>query len=397
MLTRIGEVQAQQGNYDKALSYFERCLVLCREIGNRRQEVELLTQIGKVQLTCNNLESTLFALLQALPIAHSLLDDQLSGQVHALLYVVYKRKGQFEQALFHHEHYHKLSKKIRQDRTREYLSLFKMNYKAKLQAEAERRRQAESDLQQTTQRLKHETAEHQRVVADLDSYTYMVAHDLKAPIAVIMGYAQLLLQDLALEEISNQAQWLKAVEDACNKMNQITDELLTMAKVNTQDLDLEIVDMERIVLETQKQLKPIIEQKNGVIRTATDIPDAMGYAPWVEQVWANYLTNALKYGGSPPMITIGATPQGDMIRYWVKDNGDGMDAEFQKDAFTAFKRSKTHRHIQGIGVGLSIVKRIIEKLGGQVAVESANIKGQGSTFSFTLPIVKEHIHVPDPA
>jgi signal transduction histidine kinase len=99
-------------------------------------------------------------------------------------------------------------------------------------------------------------------------------------------------------------------------------------------------------------------------------------------VWVNYVSNALKYGGRPPRVELGATPQDGVVRFWVRDNGAGLTAEDQERLFTEFTRLHQVR-AEGYGLGLSIVRRIIEKLGGDVGVESE--VGKGSTFYFTLP------------
>ncbi|MBC7869758.1 MAG: sensor histidine kinase, partial [Chitinophagaceae bacterium] len=112
-------------------------------------------------------------------------------------------------------------------------------------------------------------------------------------------------------------------------------------------------------------------------------PLAAGYAPWVEEVWTNYLSNALKYGGKPPSIELGADEQPDgMVRFWVRDNGNGLTPEEQTRVFTPFTRLNQVK-VEGHGLGLSVVQRIVDKLGGQVGLESS--VGQGSIFSFTLP------------
>jgi signal transduction histidine kinase len=111
-------------------------------------------------------------------------------------------------------------------------------------------------------------------------------------------------------------------------------------------------------------------------------PVALGHGPWVEEVWVNYLSNALKYGGQPPRVELGATEQTDgTVRFWVRDNGPGLTAEEQTRLFRLFTRLDRVR-AKGHGLGLSIAQRIVEKLGGQVGVESEI--GQGSVFSFTL-------------
>jgi signal transduction histidine kinase len=121
----------------------------------------------------------------------------------------------------------------------------------------------------------------------------------------------------------------------------------------------------------------------------------MGYAPWVEEVWVNYLSNAIKYGGKPPQVELSATlfstscasggeMRENMVYFWVRDNGDGLTPDDQARLFTPFTRLDQIR-ARGHGLGLSIVRRIVEKLGGQVGVQSTGEPGQGSTFFFTLP------------
>ena len=112
----------------------------------------------------------------------------------------------------------------------------------------------------------------------------------------------------------------------------------------------------------------------------------MGHQPWVEEIWVNYLSNAIKYGGRPPKVELGAMVLSNgMVRYWVRDNGPGISPEDQKRLFVPFTKLK-QVNTKGHGLGLSIVQRIAAKLGGQVGVESK--VGAGSLFWFTLPIAE---------
>jgi len=115
-------------------------------------------------------------------------------------------------------------------------------------------------------------------------------------------------------------------------------------------------------------------------------PDGLiSYAPWIEEVWSNYLSNALKYGGKPPRIEFGFTPLPDQrMRYWVRDNGQGLKDSENQALFTEFARLGRHAATEGHGLGLSIVQRIVSRLGGAVGVESK--PGEGSTFYFVLPL-----------
>ncbi|MEJ2751008.1 MAG: HAMP domain-containing sensor histidine kinase, partial [Anaerolineae bacterium] len=116
-----------------------------------------------------------------------------------------------------------------------------------------------------------------------------------------------------------------------------------------------------------------------------DWPLALGYTPWVEEVMVNYVSNALKYGGRPPYVELGATRQPDnRVRFWVRDNGLGLTPEQQAKLFTEFERLGQTR-ANGHGLGLSIVRRIVEKMDGDYGVESTAVPGEGCTFYFTLP------------
>ncbi len=147
------------------------------------------------------------------------------------------------------------------------------------------------------------------------------------------------------------------------------------------------LDMFSIVEEAQKRLVYMSKQSRAEFILPYHWPIALGYAPWIEEVWANYLSNAMKYGGRPPRIELGSTIQEDgMIRFWVKDNGAGILPDDQSNLFTPFTQLGQVR-AEGSGLGLSIVRRIIDKCEGQVGLESE--VDVGSTFWFALPAASE--------
>jgi two-component system sensor histidine kinase/response regulator len=149
------------------------------------------------------------------------------------------------------------------------------------------------------------------------------------------------------------------------------------------EVQAELLDMGTVVAEVRQRLAQLIEEHQAETILPDAWPVALGYGPWVEEVWANYLSNAIKYGGPSPRVELGATAQPDgMIRFWVRDNGPGLTRDEQARLFKSFTQRRQVR-ISGHGFGLSIVRRIVEKLGGQVGVESK--VGEGSVFYFTLP------------
>jgi PAS domain S-box-containing protein len=230
--------------------------------------------------------------------------------------------------------------------------------------------------------LRQQTQELQKSNQELDAFAHTVAHDLKGPVGLIVGFAQTLEESLA--EIPHQelVQYLRTIARSGRKMNNIIKELLLMATVRKAQVDLEHVDTAGILSETTDRLAYRIEEYHAEIILPENWPVAMGYAPWLEEVWVNYIDNAIKYGGQPPRIELGAATQPDgSVRFWVRDNGPGITPEDQTRLFKPFTQIWAVR-AQGHGLGLSIVQRIVEKLGGQVGVES--LVGQGSTFFFTL-------------
>jgi len=231
--------------------------------------------------------------------------------------------------------------------------------------------------------LQQEIIRRDELIAELDAYAHTVAHDLKNPLTILIGFSSLLekhFAEMSEEELRHN---LQTIGQNGRKMHNIIDELLLVASVREiTDIEMQPLDMAHWVAEAQKRLAHMMEEHEPVIILPATWPVALGYGPWVEEVWANYLSNAIKYGGRPPRIECGATVQpDDVIRFWVRDNGPGLTPEEQARLFTPFER--LHQvHAEGHGLGLSIVRRIVEKLGGQVGVESE--VGRGSVFSFTL-------------
>jgi signal transduction histidine kinase len=221
---------------------------------------------------------------------------------------------------------------------------------------------------------------------DLDAFAHTVAHNLKAPLTHIILAADLL--DLNKASISADcSHYVGTIVNYGRKMTEIIDDLLLLAEVRArEDLLLLPLDMARLVNDVELRLKSLVTQYNGriIVTDADRWPRVIGYAPWLEEVWTNYITNGLKYGGRPPRLEIGATNLSNgMARFWVRDNGDGITPEDQQSLFQPFSRLKGPG-FEGHGLGLSIVRRIIEKLGGEVQIESD--LGAGSEFSFTLPL-----------
>jgi signal transduction histidine kinase len=236
-------------------------------------------------------------------------------------------------------------------------------------------------------------SEKDQLIQDLNSFAQTVAHDLKNPLTTILGFATMLSDHHAKIPPEQQKEALQTIVKTSLKMNNIIQELLLLAAVRQSELRTGPIQMGNIISASRQRLTGMIADAGAeiLIPEAASWPKVIGYASWIEEVWINYISNALKYGGNPARIELGADSNycksssgRHMARFWVKDNGKGIAPEEQSQLFTQFTRFDQVR-AEGHGLGLAIVARVIEKLGGEVGVESQ--PGKGSLFYFTLPMV----------
>lgn len=238
-------------------------------------------------------------------------------------------------------------------------------------------------LRDVTERKEAEQNQ-KRLIQELDAFAHTVAHDLKEPLTGVIGTASFLCDlDDSMLSPEKRKEMLQLVMQSGQKMKNIIEELLLLAQMRNIEVEVHSMEMGRVVKEAQKRLIHVIRERKAKIIIPAVWPEATGYEPWIEEVWVNYLSNALKYGGDPPFIEVGADyPHDGMVRFWMTDNGPGLTPEDQAKVFREFTQISSIR-ARGQGLGLSIVQRIVKKFGGQVGVESK--LGEGSTFSFTLP------------
>ena len=245
-----------------------------------------------------------------------------------------------------------------------------------------RRRLERAALHRANADLYDANAELQARNDELDAFAHTVAHDLKNSIQGVLGWAEILRDegpDLAADELRQIA---GEVVTSAGKMGTIVHELLLLAGVRQAAVEILPVAMGAVVEEAMARVRPAHPLAPA---RPPDWPVALGHAPWVEEIWANYLGNAAKYGG--PAVTLGAeTTATGQARFWVHDDGPGLTPEAQASLFVPFSRVGTGG-VEGHGLGLSIVRRITERLGGTCGVESS--PETGTRFWFALPCASE--------
>lgn len=240
-------------------------------------------------------------------------------------------------------------------------------------------------LQSLQGELRHHAEELEQRNQELEMFSRAVAHDLKSPLNGIIGFGRFLSSlsagDSLTEENCEDIQWIM---HSAEKMVDIIDALLMLAKVGSHlqaDIVPEPLDMDSLVANVEERLALELRDSQAQLEKPPQWPCVSAYAPWIEEVWSNYISNAIKYGGEPPQVQLGANSEGDQVRFWVRDNGAGLSREQRARLFTPFTR--LHEKGEGHGLGLTIVKRIIEKQGGRVGVEA--VPQGGSEFYFCLP------------
>lgn len=230
---------------------------------------------------------------------------------------------------------------------------------------------------------KHQETEREQLIQDLRAFGHTVAHDLKNPVNIVLNSAAI-VQQITPPDAESQ-RFIGHIVEKGRTMHRIINALLLLGGVRDAEIEPEALEMPSLLQRVVQRLQPDIERYNATLEIKDGVWQSVwGYGVWVEEIWANYLLNALHYGGSPPYIELGAEIDPinpDHIRFYVQDHGHGLSHAEAVRLFTPFTR--LNEQSLGHGLGLAIVKRIIEKLGGRVGVVSE--VGVGSKFTFSLP------------
>jgi signal transduction histidine kinase len=222
--------------------------------------------------------------------------------------------------------------------------------------------------------------------AELESFSYSVSHDLRAPLRAIHGFARILLEDHNAKLEPEAQRLLGVIDQNTRRMGQLIDDLLAFSRLGRTDLATEPVDMKELAQLVADEVQRGEADRNGSLEITIDpLPPARGDRGLLRQVMSNLLQNAAKFTrGSPSArIEVGSRPDQGQTVYYVKDNGAGFDARYADKLFGVFQRLHSTEQFDGTGVGLAIVKRIVQRHGGRVWAEGA--VNQGATFYFTLP------------
>ena len=233
------------------------------------------------------------------------------------------------------------------------------------------------------QRVTARTEELTRTVRELEAFSYSVSHDLRAPLRALNGYAHLLKDSLDPGLDAEQRHMFERIALNAEKMGQLIDDILEYARTGREPLKRKAVDLDVLAHEVVRELA---EQHPAARIEIAPLPPVEGDSVMLRQVFANLVANALKFSAQRerPFVRIGAGIEGNMVHCHVRDNGAGFDMAYAGKLFNLFQRLHRESEFPGTGVGLAIVKRIVERHGGHVWVDAA--PEAGATFHFTLPL-----------
>ncbi len=219
--------------------------------------------------------------------------------------------------------------------------------------------------------------------AEMERFAYTVSHDLKSPLVTIRGYLGMLEKDLAAKQDDRVEGDLRRIKAAAGRMGQLLDEILELSRVGVQVNSHEQVSMSALAREAVDNVAGAITRRGVEVEIDPALPAIQGDRPRLLEVLQNLIENAVKFMGDQPRprVEIGCRNDGSDVIFYVRDNGIGVAERYREKIFGLFERLDLG--IDGTGVGLALVQRIVEVHGGRVWVESAGI-GHGSTFCFTV-------------
>lgn len=218
---------------------------------------------------------------------------------------------------------------------------------------------------------------------ELEQFAYIASHDLQEPLRMVSSFTQLLASRYKDKLDEDADDYIGFIVDGSKRMKLLIDDLLAFSRLNTRAKEFECFNGEKLLDEVILNLKKSIDDNRAVI-THDPLPDMKGDSSQIKQLLQNLLSNAIKFRtDDPPEIHISVQELEEDYKIGIHDNGIGIDSEYQKKIFDIFRRLHTREEYPGTGIGLSICKRIVERHGGKIWVESE--KGKGSAFYFTIP------------
>jgi PAS domain S-box-containing protein len=248
------------------------------------------------------------------------------------------------------------------------------------------RKAVEAQLREAARTLQRQAAELAQSNAELEQFAYVASHDLQEPLRMISSYTQLLARRYKGKLDEDADEFIGYAVDGANRMQALINDLLAYARVGTRGKELQPTDTDALVDRVIADLGSAITETGASVAHGP-LPDVMADPVQLSQLFQNLISNAVKFHGErPPAVQIFAERDAENWRFSVRDNGIGIEPQYADRIFVIFRRLHSRAEYPGTGIGLAICKKIVERHGGRIWLEST--PGEGSTFFFTLPAVR---------
>jgi PAS domain S-box-containing protein len=255
------------------------------------------------------------------------------------------------------------------------------------------RRRVEESMRQLNRELERRVEERTRELRsslrELESFSYTVAHDLRAPLRVMTSFSQILREEHLAKDDRDGRDLAARLEESARRMDALVQDLLSYSRLSREDLPLEKVDLGMMVRIVVEQMRDYLDERGALVAIDPDLPPVLAHPLALSRSISNLIENAAKFvpEGRIPRIWVGFEREGSTLRLLVEDNGIGIAPQYQERIFGLFERLHPPEEYPGTGIGLAIVKRAAEKMGGRAGVRS--VPGQGSQFFLELQLAPE--------
>jgi two-component system sensor histidine kinase/response regulator len=252
-----------------------------------------------------------------------------------------------------------------------------------LQSEIAERRLVEAALQEANRLKSERTEDLHEMVQELESFSYSIAHDMRAPLRAMQGFSHLLMSEHADRLDAEGLEYLRRIGNSATRLDQLIQDVLSYTKVLRATAPLQTVDIDRLARDMIATY-PDWQPPRADVFIDGALPAVLGNEAFITQCFSNLVANAVKFQppGARPRVRIRAELRGDEVRLWVEDNGIGIAPENHRRIFGLFERLHTPAEYEGTGVGLTIMRKAVERMEGRYGFESA--LGEGSRFWFQL-------------